>query len=242
MKKICIVIAVLGLFWINNLYSQPIRCGVITHLEDSIHHHYVGIFIFQVIHEVYSTPFDLKTPLAQMTMNQLAQQYPHVEFVKIDETHYREHLAFLEEFSGRRVLRRKRLEWFETMKEKYDIANLLVISHVPVMYDIITHSRYPIYGYGIYNSVHPGRSAVYINMERYFFDETKVSNSFARNNLLHIDDLPRIIKQNVYFNEEELLMLEPHILRLIEKQVWELLWDSKLTQEMTRAFGKAGGE
>lgn len=221
----------------NNLAAQPIRCGVITHLEDSIHHHYTGILIFQVIHEVYPTPFDLNTPIAEMTINQLEQQYPHVEFVKIDKSHYHELLATLEGVTWRRVLRQKQLEWFEGLKQEYGIENLFVLSHLQAMQDIITSSRYPIYGYGIYNTIYPGRSAVYVTMERLFFDEKKISKNYARNNLFQAGDFPRITKQNVYFSQEELITLEPHILELIEKQVWELLWDSKLTQTMTRAFG-----
>ncbi len=214
-----ILLALITLLLYVSAQSQSTRnVGVMVIIEDSLTHHFVGNSADDSFVQRYAATTDYQFYAVDTALVLLEQNFPKWDFCTMEGDHflvYEENREKLKPTDFRDF----RENWFNTLKEDYEVDAILVIRNSPRFTDGIHWSNTDITGYGIYNGSRRSHNNVYIQLEFLFFSSGRPLTHILGPIYEREKDYPRIDEEEELFTESDLLLTEAPLKKLIVNQI-----------------------
>lgn len=213
------ILALFALLIHMSAQSQTARnVGLLVLIEDSLTHHFIGSSAANNFTNRYPATTDYQTFASDTALVLLEQQFPKWNFCTMESIHY---LLYEENRENLRAtdFRDFREQWFNTLKEDFEVEAILVIRHSPRFADGIHWSNTELTGYGIYNGSRRTYNNIYIQLEFLFFASGRPLTHIPGPIFQQDRNFPRTEKQEELFTEDDLLLTEPHLKQLIVNQI-----------------------
>lgn len=195
------------------------RIGYIVYHDDVIRHYYIGLLIFQYVEGEYACPFDFSETMAKEA-DGLLSKYFKDNVIQIPEEHFITYIENEEKLS-RRDFKDFRESWFDRLLQQYGLKKLIVFRNRDVSSDYIGNSKYPVYGFGLYNGAYKKLNFVYFHLEALVFEKPRPAKYYGETGFTKIKTLPRIMNKNDSLTKEQLFGLEQPLNELIIQQFHE---------------------
>lgn len=207
-----------------------------VYCDDDITHNYIGVFYTQYFEKSYPAPFDFSKTL-DSEAKKFLERYTRDSVIHIDDEHIRKYVEMENTLSGR-DFRFFREEWFTTLKEKYGFKRLVVFRNEDVSIDFVGNSKYPIHGYGLYNSAYKNLNFVYFVLKTQVFDKARPKTYYSgRQGCEKNKNLPRITKEGLELTEHDLAELVKPVNDLITAQFEALVTNYEFRNRIIKRFG-----
>jgi hypothetical protein len=230
MRYILLVLSIL-LFNVS-VHSQTNRSvGLLVMIEDSLTHHFIGSSEANNFIQKYPATTDFQGYAMDTALVLLEENFPKWDFCTMDNDFF---LVYEENREKLRApdFRNFRENWFNTMKEEYELDAILVIRNSPSFADGIHWSNTYITGYGIYNGHRRANNSVYIQLEFLFFASGRPLTHIQGPIFQTDRTFPRSDKPGELFMESDLLLVEEPLKQLIVHQIEAAIKDANLLRTL----------
>jgi len=206
--------------------QNPNNIGVIVNIEEQITHNYIGVTIFNLIHnKKYESPFELEPSVTDTLLDYLNKRFPRKNFILIDRQTGIEYMKNQESLRSK-DFKQYKLEWLNNLKAKYEVGSVIFLKNDDSSPDMITNSKYYLDGYGLYNSALKKHNYIYMPLELYYFeDHRNPKYYYGAKCILKDETLPRNIDPKYNFTQDELMVLEKGLKELIKPQLVKFFED-----------------
>ncbi len=214
-----ILLALITLLLYVSAHSQITRnVGLMVMIEDSLTHHYIGNSADDNFVQRYAATADYQFYAVDTALVLLEENFPKWDFCTMEGDHF---LVYEENREKLRPteFRDFRQNWFNTLKEDYEVDAILVIRNSPRFTDGIHWSNTDITGYGIYNGSRRSHNNVYIQLEFLFFSSGRPLTHIQGPIFRQDKNYPRIDEEAELFAESDLLQTEEPLKELIVNQI-----------------------
>ncbi len=230
MKKI--LLALITLMFYTSIQSQVTQnVGVMVMIEDSLTHHYIGRSEDDNFVQRYAATNDYQLYAIDTALVLLEKNFPKWDFCTMEGDHFRVYEENREELRPTEF-RGFRQNWFNTLKEDFEIDAILVIRNSPRFTDGIHWSDTDITGYGIYNGSRRSHNNVFIQLEFLFFATGRPLTHIQGPIYLQDKSYPRIDDEKEFFTESELQHIEVPLKKLIIKQIEAAINNANLLRRL----------
>jgi hypothetical protein len=224
MRLIFIAFAVLLLNF--SLYSQMThKVGLMIMIEDSLTHQYIGNSADKNFIQKYPATTDFRAFAIDTAIVILEENFGLWDFCTIDFDNFLLYEKNREELSAPNF-RSFREDWFNQIKEKYEVDVVLVIRNSTNFTDGIHWSNTNLMGYGIYNGQTRLLNNAFIQLEFLLFLSGRPLTLIPGPIFKRDRTYPRIDKKDELFTETDLLMVEAPLKELIVNQIEAAMRDN----------------
>lgn len=214
-----IILALFALLLHVSTQAQTNRhVGVLVMIEDSLTHHFIGSSAANNFIQRYPATTDFQSFASDTALVLLEENFHKWNFCTMESVHFsvyeenRENLRATD-------FRNFREDWFNTLKEEFEVEAILVIRNSPRFADGIHWSNTDITGYGIYNGSRRAHNNVYVQLEFLFFASGRPLTHIQGPVYQQDRNFPRNDKPDEQFSEEDLLVTEAPLKQLIINQI-----------------------
>lgn len=189
--------------------------------DDEMMHYYIGVFISQFVEKKYPAPYDFSKTMTKEA-DKFLSKFTQYSIVHIDDAYFKTYVE-KEKSLKKKEFKLFREEWYDELLEKYGFKKLIVFRNREVSNDYVGNSKYPIYGYGLYNGVYKGFNFVYFPVEALVFDKPRPQTYYGLDASTKNKTFPRLITADDSLTSEQLSVLVQPINELISKQFDEFM-------------------
>ena len=227
-----IVIALFTLLLHLSAQSQITRnVGLMVMIEDSLTHHFIGSSSDDNFIQRYPATTDFQSYAVDTALVLLEQNFPKWDFCTMESDNF---LIYEKNRENLRAtdFRHFRENWFNTLKEDYEVDAILVIRNSTQFTDGIHWSDTDITGYGIYNGSRRSHNNVYIQLEFLFFATGRPLTHIQGPIFRSERNYPRIDNHEDLFTESDLLLTEEPLKQLIVNQIEAAISNANLLRRL----------